>query len=157
MPLCLIESPLLQPRPGEGRERFSSRCSIGFEKGGLSKVALNVTPYRKIMPMAVARVCTRSIPGRRNVTVCRLRKTRIYIYIRTRSGCRFGEIKKGVEGLLVSSQLKVDSNGRIIQMKSCFERIIPALFLPIIGGKERRTYYECTFFLSADYASLERL
>lgn len=87
--------------------------------------------------------------------MCRLRKTRIYIYIRTRSGCRFGEIKKGVEGLLVSSQLKVDS--RIIQMKSCFERIIPALFLSIIGGKERRTYYECIFLFSADYASLERL
>lgn len=70
MPLCLIESPLLQrPRPLAARSDWR-------------EVALNVTPYRKIMPMAVARVCTRSIPGERRETwPCVALEKRVFIYI----------------------------------------------------------------------------
>lgn len=124
-------------------------------------MALNVTPYRKIMPMAVARVCTRSIPGERNVTVCRLRKTRIYIYIYIHtlwmSIRRNEEEGGGRRGLLVSSPLRkliaVAGSGRSnkIVLRENYSRCFPLFFTNYREKEERIT--NVYFFFLQNYAS----
>lgn len=81
------------------------------------------------------------------MTVCRLRKTRIHIYIYTRSGCRFGEIKKRVEG--EDSLVKIGHSNEIVFR----ENYEISLFLPIIERKEN--IYECIFFRCSRFLTRE--